>query len=41
MSNILDDLAVGSTYREIIERYPDICEEDSNAAPGFSSKRSQ
>ena len=36
-SNILADLAHGSTYLEIIENYPNITKEDIKAVLDFSS----
>ncbi|NIM14793.1 MAG: DUF433 domain-containing protein [Candidatus Aminicenantes bacterium] len=38
VSNILADLAVGQTFEEIIENYPNINEEDIKAALKFGSK---
>ena len=41
VSNILADLAHGSTYSEIIENYPNITEEDIKAVLDFSSEVTQ
>lgn len=38
ISNILSDLAAGSSYEEIISNYPNITEEDIKAALEFSSE---
>ena len=41
VSNILADLAAGSTYKEIIQNYPNITEEDIRAVFDFSSELTQ
>jgi uncharacterized protein (DUF433 family) len=41
VSNILADLATGSTYQEIIQNYPNIKEEDIKAVLDFSSELTQ
>ncbi len=41
ISNILADLAVGSTYEEIIQNYPNITEDDIRAVLDFSSELTQ
>lgn len=41
VSNILADLAAGSTYKEIIENYPNIKEKDIIAVLYFSSELTQ
>ena len=41
ISNILADLAQGSTYKEIIDNYPNITEEDIKAVLNFSSEITQ
>lgn len=41
ISNILADLAEGCSYKEIIENYPNITEEDIKAVLNFSSELTQ
>ena len=41
VSNILADLANGSSYDEIIENYPNITKEDIGACLGFGSELTQ
>lgn len=38
VSNILADLAIGQTFDEIIENYPNISKEDVQAALRFGSR---
>lgn len=38
VSNILGDLAVGQTFEQIMENYPNIDKEDIKAALSFGSK---
>ena len=41
VSNVLADLAAGSTYKEIIQSYPNITEDDIRAVLDFSSELTQ
>ena len=41
VSNILADLAAGSTYEKIIENYPSISKKDIKAALQFGSELAQ
>ncbi|MBA7556613.1 hypothetical protein ES705_49328 [subsurface metagenome] len=41
VSNILADLATGSTYQKVIENYPNITEKDIQAVLDFSSELTQ
>jgi len=41
VSNILSDLAAGCSYKEIIDNYPNITENDIKAALEFGSELAQ